>query len=243
MVSSRKRILVALVPVAVLVALLALDISVFGVDSILGASQVALLVAGGVCIALSALLYKTPWKRFEEAVKGHVGDVAGAILILLLIGAISGTWTAGGIVPAFIYYGLQIISPKVFLLTACLLCAIVSVMTGSSWTTIATVGVALLGIGRAEGFSDAMTAGAIIRGPISETRFLPCQTLPCWHPPSTAYRCSRISASCCSPPSRPLPSPWWFSPPWGCRTREWTAGLCRCIPMCFNPPSGSRPGS
>ena len=180
MVSSRKRILVALVPVAVLVAILALDISVFGVDSILGASQVALLVAGGVCIALSALLYKTPWKRFEEAVKGHVGDVAGAILILLLIGAISGTWTAGGIVPAFIYYGLQIISPKVFLLTACLLCAIVSVMTGSSWTTIATVGVALLGIGRAEGFSDAMTAGAIISGayfgdkisPLSDTTVL-----------------------------------------------------------------------
>ena len=180
MVSSRKRILVALVPVAVLVAILALDISVFGADSILGASQVALLVAGGVCIALSALLYKTPWKRFEEAVKGHVGDVAGAILILLLIGAISGTWTAGGIVPAFIYYGLQIISPKVFLLTACLLCAIVSVMTGSSWTTIATVGVALLGIGRAEGFSDAMTAGAIISGayfgdkisPLSDTTVL-----------------------------------------------------------------------
>ena len=179
-VSSRKRILIALIPVAVLVAILAMDISVFGADSILGASQVALLVAGGVCIALSALLYKTPWKSFEEAIKGHVGDVGGAILILLLIGAISGTWTASGIVPAFIYYGLKIISPKVFLLTACLLCAIVSVMTGSSWTTIATVGVALLGIGRAEGFSDAMTAGAIISGayfgdkisPMSDTTVL-----------------------------------------------------------------------
>ena len=90
--------------------------------------------------------------------------IVGSILILLLIGAISGTWTASGVVPAFIYYGLKIISPKVFLLTACLLCAVVSVMTGSSWTTIATVGVALLGIGRAEGLSDAMTAGAIISG-------------------------------------------------------------------------------
>jgi len=85
-----------------------------------------------------------------------------------------------GVVPAFIYYGLRIISPKVFLLTACVLCAVVSVMTGSSWTTIATVGVALLGIGRAEGFSDAMTAGAIISGayfgdkisPLSDTTVL-----------------------------------------------------------------------
>ena len=80
MVSSRRRILIALIPVAVLMAILAMDISVFGADSILGASQVALLVAGGVCIALSALLYKTPWKSFEEAIKGHVGDVGGAIL-------------------------------------------------------------------------------------------------------------------------------------------------------------------
>ena len=180
MTGQRKRTLVALVPIAVLVAILAADIAVFGADSILGASQVALLAAGGVCIALAVWLYKTPWKSFEEAVREHVGNVATAILILLLIGAISGTWMASGVVPAFIYYGLKIISPKVFLLTACLLCALVSVMTGSSWTTIATVGVALLGIGRAEGFSDAMTAGAIISGayfgdkisPLSDTTVL-----------------------------------------------------------------------
>ena len=180
MTGQRKRTLVALVPIVVLVAILAADIAVFGADSILGASQVALLAAGGVCIALAVWLYKTPWKSFEEAVREHVGNVATAILILLLIGAISGTWMASGVVPAFIYYGLKIISPKVFLLTACLLCALVSVMTGSSWTTIATVGVALLGIGRAEGFSDAMTAGAIISGayfgdkisPLSDTTVL-----------------------------------------------------------------------
>jgi len=180
MISKKARIWVALVPVAVLVAVLALNISIFGADSILGASQVALLLAGGVCIVLSMLVSKTKWQSFEDTFKSYVGDVAGAILILLLIGAISGTWTASGIVPAFICYGLEIISPKVFLLTACLLCAIVSVMTGSSWTTIATVGVALLGIGRAEGFSDAMTAGAIISGayfgdkisPLSDTTVL-----------------------------------------------------------------------
>ena len=178
--SSVRRTLIALIPLGVLMGLLALDISVFGADSILGASQVALLAASGVCVALSSWLYKTPWKDFEKAVGGNFGEISSAILILLLIGAISGTWTMSGVVPAFICYGIKIISPKVFLLTSCVLCAVVSVMTGSSWTTIATVGVALIGIGRAEGFSNAMTAGAIISGayfgdkisPLSDTTVL-----------------------------------------------------------------------
>lgn len=161
---SFPRILAALTPVVVLVATLSLNISIYGADSIVGASQVALLAAALTCVLLSRWLRKTPWKAFEEALKSNVGDIAGATLILLLIGAISGTWTVSGIVPTFICYGIKIISPRLFLFTACLLCAIVSVMTGSSWTTIATVGVALLGIGRAEGFSDAMIAGAIISG-------------------------------------------------------------------------------
>lgn len=155
---------ISLLPVVVLIGLLAIDISIFGADSILGASQVALIFAAGVCVALSMWLFKTPWKNFETAIKGNVGEISIAVMILFLIGAISGTWTISGVVPMFIYYGVKIISPKVFLLTACVLCAIVSVMTGSSWTTIATVGVALLGIGRAEGFSDGVIAGAIISG-------------------------------------------------------------------------------
>ena len=179
-VSETKRRLLALIPIAVLVALLAVDIAIFGSDSILGASQVALLVASGVCVLVAMLCYKTPWKEFEKAVSANVGEVASAILILLLIGAISGTWTMSGVVPAFICYGLKIISPKVFLLTACVLCAAVSLLVGSSWTTIATIGVALMGIGRAEGFSDALTAGAIISGayfgdkvsPLSDTTVL-----------------------------------------------------------------------
>jgi len=178
--TNLKRTLLALIPLCVLILLLALDISIFGADSILGASQVALLTSAGVCICLSMWLYKIPWKQFEAAVSANIGDVTTAILILFFIGAISGTWTMSGVVPAFIYYGIRIISPKVFLLTACALCAVVSFMTGSSWTTIATVGVALLGIGRAEGFSDAMTAGAIISGayfgdkisPLSDTTVL-----------------------------------------------------------------------
>ena len=113
---------------------------------------------------LASTFFKTPWKAFEKAIGSNFADVAGATLILFLIGAISGTWTMSGVVPAFIYYGVKIISPKVFLLSACVICAVISVMTGSSWTTIATIGVALLGIGRAEGFSDGMIAGAIISG-------------------------------------------------------------------------------
>jgi len=161
---DRTKILISLIPVLVLMGLLALNINIFGADAILGASQVALLAASAVCVALSMGLFKTPWKAFEEAIRKNVGDIGTAILILFLIGAISGTWTVSGLIPAFICYGMKIISPKVFLLTACAICALVSVMTGSSWTTIATIGVALLGIGKAEGFSDGMIAGAIISG-------------------------------------------------------------------------------
>lgn len=155
---------ISLIPVMILVAMLALNISIFGSDAILGASQVALLVAAGLAVWLSMWLFKTPWSAFEDAMKSNIGNVTTAIVILLLIGAISGTWMASGIVPTFICYGIKIISPKFFLLTACLLCALISVMIGSSWTTIATIGVALMGIGKAEGFSDGLIAGAIISG-------------------------------------------------------------------------------
>ncbi len=174
------RLVISLVPILALVILLALDISIFGSDSILGASQVSLLFCSGLCIWLAAWLFKVPWKDFEDAIKANIGDVTTALVILFLIGAISGTWTMSGIVPTFIYYGVKIISPKVFLLTACIICALVSVTVGSSWTTIATIGVALLGIGKAEGFSEGLIAGAIISGsyfgdkisPLSDTTVL-----------------------------------------------------------------------
>ena len=155
---------ISLVPVLVLITLLAINIGIFGSDAILGASQVALLTSSGVCVLLASIFFKTPWKAFEAAIGHNFSDIAGATLILFLIGGVSGTWTMSGVVPTFIYYGVKIISPKIFLLSACVICAVISVMTGSSWTTIATIGVALLGIGRAEGFSDGMIAGAIISG-------------------------------------------------------------------------------
>lgn len=174
------RVGISLIPILILVTLLALNISIFGSDAILGASQVALLFSAGVAIWLAMWLFKVPWQDFEETIKSNIGDVTTAIVILFLIGAISGTWTVSGIVPTFIYYGVKIISPKVFLLTACIICALVSVTIGSSWTTIETIGVALLGIGKALGFSDGMIAGAIISGayfgdkisPLSDTTVL-----------------------------------------------------------------------
>ena len=174
------RVGISLIPILILVTLLALNISIFGSDAILGASQVALLFSAGVAIWLAMWLFKVPWQDFEETIKSNIGDVTTAIVILFLIGAISGTWTVSGIVPTFIYYGVKIISPKVFLLTACIICALVFVTIGSSWTTIATIGVALLGIGKALGFSDGMIAGAIISGayfgdkisPLSDTTVL-----------------------------------------------------------------------
>lgn len=162
--ASVIRTTVSLVPIVVLIVLLAISISFFGSDAILGASQICLLFSAGVCVWLAMWLFKKPWDDFEAAIKSNIGDVTTAIVILFLIGGISGTWTMSGTIPTLIYYGVKIISPKVFLLTACAICAFVSVMIGSSWTTIATIGVALMGIGKALGFSDGMIAGAIISG-------------------------------------------------------------------------------
>lgn len=174
------RLIISLIPVILLVAMMVFIISVYGGDAICGGSQVALIISSGICIWLSSWLLKTPWKKFEDEIKDNISDLSMTLLILLMIGALSGAWTTSGIVPSFIYYGIQIINPKFFLISACLICAFVSIATGSSWTTIATIGVALLGIGKALGFSDPVIAGAIISGsyfgdkisPLSDTTVL-----------------------------------------------------------------------
>lgn len=175
-----KKNIIALIPVIVLIALLAFDISILGSDSIQGASQVSLLFASGIAVWLAMWRFKKPWSAFEDAIKANIGNITSAIVILLLIGAISGTWTMSGIVPTMICYGVKVLSPSFFLPAACIICAAVSLMLGSSWTTIATIGVALLGIGKAEGFHEGLIAGAIISGayfgdkisPLSDTTVL-----------------------------------------------------------------------
>lgn len=172
--------LISCIPIVVLVALVALAITLFDGDTLGGASQVCLLIASGVAICLSMSIYKTPWKEFEEGIRSTLGQASISIVILILIGMLSGAWMVSGTVPTLIYYGVQIMSPQFFLVSTCIICAIVSIMTGSSWTTIATIGVALLGIGNALGIPAPWTAGAIISGsyfgdklsPLSDTTIL-----------------------------------------------------------------------
>lgn len=156
--------LVALIPLAVLILLLALTIHLFGGDAIAGGSQLSLLTASAVCTMLSMGIYRTKWQTLEDAIIANMRSATPAIIILLLIGAIAGTWMASGIIPTLIYYGLKILHPSIFLPASCIICAVISLLTGSSWTTIATIGVALMGVGRALGFEDGWIAGAIISG-------------------------------------------------------------------------------
>ena len=170
----------SMVPIAVLVALLFFAVGTFGTDTLSGASQLSLVFSGGVAAAIGMGVYRLSWPTIERAVVSGIGDVMPSVLILLVIGALSGAWMVSGIVPGFIYYGMKIIHPKFFLATACAVCAVVSMMTGSSWTTIATIGLALVGIGRAQGFDVGVVAGAIVSGsyfgdkmsPLSDTTVL-----------------------------------------------------------------------
>lgn len=155
---------VSLLPFVALVGLLALVIRFYGSDSLAGGSQTALLICTGLVLTIALTVYKIPWKTLDDAIMSNIRSIGSAMVILLLIGAIAGSWMISGIVPTLICYGLNILSPKIFLLAVCLICCLVSVMTGSSWTTIATIGVAFIGIGLALGFSAPLTAGAIISG-------------------------------------------------------------------------------
>ena len=172
--------MVAFIPFLVLIALLVCCISVFGNATLDGASQMSLFVASGACVLVGWCQGRLKWELLDEEITRKVAACTSSIVILLLIGAIGGTWMVSGIVPTMIYYGLHILSPQWFLVTTCVICAMVSLLIGSSWTTIATVGVALLGIGNAMGFHAGWTAGAIISGayfgdklsPLSDTTVL-----------------------------------------------------------------------
>lgn len=177
--------LLSLIPILILVAMLAVTIHLFGSDALAGGSQVCLLTASAICVLIGMGGYKRTWKDFEDAIVKNITGVATALLILLLIGALSGAWMVCGVVPTLIYYGIQIIDPNFFLVSTCVICSIVSVMTGSSWTTIATIGIALLGIGKALGFEEGWIAGAIVSGayfgdkvsPLSDTTVLASSTV------------------------------------------------------------------
>ena len=153
----------ALIPVIILVALLAFNVSVFGDDALAGSNQFILLM-GGVVAAVVGYFNKVGYEQMLEEVAKNVKSTSGALLILLMVGALAGTWLISGVIPAMIYYGLQILNPSIFLAACLIICALVSIATGSSWTTSATIGIALIGIGNALGISAGMTAGAVISG-------------------------------------------------------------------------------
>jgi NhaC family Na+:H+ antiporter len=153
----------ALLPVAVLIALLAASVYLFGDESSQGPNQIALILAAGVAILVGVHL-GYGWKELERGIVRGISHSMGAMLILLVVGALIGSWILAGVVPSMIYYGLQILSPAVFYAAACLICAFVSVATGSSWTTASTIGIALVGVATAQNLNLGLTAGAIISG-------------------------------------------------------------------------------
>jgi len=152
----------ALIPLVALIGMLTANVFIFE-DTLAGSNQMALLLAAAIA-SLLAFRLGISWKRILKKMVNTIHSAMPAILILLIIGALAGAWMISGVVPAMIYYGLDIISPRFFLVTAVVVGSIVSVATGSSWSTVATIGVALLGIGKAIGISDAVVAGAIISG-------------------------------------------------------------------------------
>lgn len=153
----------ALIPVVALVGMLAYNVYVFGDDALSGSNQFILLLGGAVA-AIVGFANKVSYKQMLAEVAENVKSTTGALLILLMVGALAGTWLISGIIPAMIYYGLQILNPTIFLAACVIICAIISIATGSSWTTAATVGIALIGIGDALGISLGMTAGAVLSG-------------------------------------------------------------------------------
>ena len=161
--ARQPSLLQSLIPVMVLIVLLGTNVYLFGDDTLSGSNQIALMMGAAVAAVIGLRLgYK--WTEIRYGVVRSISSAMQAILILFMIGALAGSWLISGIVPALIYYGLQILNPVIFLFAACIVSAVVSLATGSSWSTIATLGIALLGIGKALGLGDGVIAGAIISG-------------------------------------------------------------------------------
>ena len=180
MSSSRSiRLSEALFPLIALIVMLAINVFYFKDASLDGSNQFVLLLGGAVA-AIVGFAKGVSYEEMMNAVADNLKSTSSALLILLMVGALSGTWLLSGIIPTMIYYGIQLLNPSIFLLVSVLVCALISVATGSSWTTSATVGIALIGVGNAMGIPMGMTAGAILSGayfgdkmsPLSDTTIL-----------------------------------------------------------------------
>jgi len=153
----------AFIPILFLIIALSYNVFVFKDDALAGSNQIILLFAAAIAVLLS---YRRGlnWTILQKGVVKSISSALPSILILLMIGSLAGTWLISGIVPAMIYYGLQILNPVIFLFAACVVCSIVSMVTGSSWSTAATIGIALVGIGKTLGIHEGLVVGAIISG-------------------------------------------------------------------------------
>jgi len=161
---KKPSLLVSLLPIVLLVFLLVVNVIIFKDDATGGANQTALLITAFAAGLLGVYGLKTPFKKIEEGIVSSITNSLSAITILIIVGALIGTWILAGTVPAMIYYGLQLINPTIFLPVTCITCCIVSLATGSSWSTTGTVGIALLGIGETLGLPTGLVAGAVISG-------------------------------------------------------------------------------
>lgn len=160
---EEPKLIEALIPILFLIVLLTLNVYFFGDDTLSGANQIALLLASSVA-ASYAFFFGKKWDEISEAIIKNISSAMPSMLILLLIGSLAGTWMISGVVPAMIFYGLKILNPTIFLFATVIICSMVSLATGSSWSTVATIGVALLGIGITLGINTGLVAGAIISG-------------------------------------------------------------------------------
>lgn len=157
------NIIEALIPLVFLIILLSVNVFFFKDDALGGSNQFVLLLGGAVA-GLVGYFNKVKFSTMIDKVSDNIRSTTGAILILLMVGALAGSWLISGVIPSMIYYGLLILKPSFFLPATVVICAIISIATGSSWTTSATVGIALIGIGQAMGVSTAMVAGAVLSG-------------------------------------------------------------------------------
>jgi NhaC family Na+:H+ antiporter len=155
---------IALLPIVVLVLALGFNVLfVYGDDALSGSSQMIIILVSGFAAAIG-LIRGVSWKTQQASVVSTIGNAMPSVLILLLVGSLASIWLLCGTVPVLVYYGVKLLNPTIFLVACCIACAITSVISGSSWSTAATIGVAMVGIGRALGIPDGLIGGAIISG-------------------------------------------------------------------------------
>ncbi|MBV9448108.1 MAG: Na+/H+ antiporter NhaC [Streptosporangiaceae bacterium] len=172
----------AIIPLVTLVVLIAGSLALFGLDALDGPIQVALILCV-LAVAVIVLKNGYSWDEVQHAAQNSLASIASAIFILLAVGALIGVWNLSGTIPTLIYYGIKILSPAWYYGASALICGIVSLTIGSSWTTAGTIGVGLVAVASGIGVSTAITAGAVVSGaylgdklsPLSETTVLTAQ--------------------------------------------------------------------